>query len=112
MSVILNTTVPSSVLKKKHNAIGCHRVREAIAADIIHFAHVKSTDNLADVLTKPLTGEAFHKLVKPCLFKRPGHIEGGTGGEVMHHNFVFCLFCVFQLDVSLFTGDEDQTEPI
>jgi hypothetical protein len=34
MSVVLNTTVPSSVLKKKHNAIAYHRVREAIAARI------------------------------------------------------------------------------
>jgi hypothetical protein len=32
MSVVLNTTVPSSVLKKTHNAIAYHRVREAIAA--------------------------------------------------------------------------------
>ena len=29
-SVILNTTVPSSVLKKKHCAIAYHRTREAI----------------------------------------------------------------------------------
>jgi hypothetical protein len=32
MSVVLNTTVPSSVLKKKHNAIAYHRVREAICS--------------------------------------------------------------------------------
>ena len=32
MSVVLNTTVPSSVLKKKHLGVGYHRVREAIAA--------------------------------------------------------------------------------
>jgi hypothetical protein len=38
MSVVLNTTVPSSVLKKKHNAIAYHRVREAIAARIMRFA--------------------------------------------------------------------------
>jgi hypothetical protein len=31
MSVVLNTSVPTSVLKKKHNAIACHQVR-AIAA--------------------------------------------------------------------------------
>ena len=31
-SVVLNTTIPSSALKKKHNAIAYHRVREAIAA--------------------------------------------------------------------------------
>jgi hypothetical protein len=38
MSVVLNTTVPSSVLKKKHNAITYHRVREAIAARIMRYA--------------------------------------------------------------------------
>jgi hypothetical protein len=38
MSVVLNTTVPSSVLKKKHSAIAYHRVREAIVARIMRFA--------------------------------------------------------------------------
>jgi hypothetical protein len=38
MSVVLNTTFPSSVLKKKHNAIAYHREREAIAARIMRFA--------------------------------------------------------------------------
>jgi hypothetical protein len=42
MSVVLNTTVPSSVLKKKHNAIAYHRVREAIAERIMRFAYIKS----------------------------------------------------------------------
>ena len=70
-SVVLNTTVPSSVLKKKHHACAYHRVREAIAAKIIKFAHIKSEDNFADVLTKPLGGQEFHTLVKPYLFRNP-----------------------------------------
>jgi hypothetical protein len=37
MSVFLNTSVPSSVLKNKHDAIAYHRVREAIAARIMRF---------------------------------------------------------------------------
>ena len=32
MSVVLNNTVPSSVLKKKHLGIDYYRVREAISA--------------------------------------------------------------------------------
>ena len=48
MSVILNTTVPSSQLHKKHIAIAYHRVREAIAVKIIHFAKIDSKDNYAD----------------------------------------------------------------
>jgi hypothetical protein len=42
MPVVLNTTVPSSVLKKKHNEIAYHRVREAIVARIMRFAYIKS----------------------------------------------------------------------
>jgi hypothetical protein len=41
MSVDLNTTVPSSVLKKKHNTIAYHRVREDIAARIMRFAYLR-----------------------------------------------------------------------
>jgi hypothetical protein len=64
MSVVLNTTAPSSVLKKKHNAIAYHRVREAIAARIMRFAYIKSEENVSDVLKKPLTNEKFHYLMK------------------------------------------------
>jgi hypothetical protein len=64
MSVVLNTTVPSSVLKKNHNAIAYHRVREAIAARIMRFAYIKSEEKFSDVLTKPLSKEKFHYLMK------------------------------------------------
>jgi hypothetical protein len=51
MSLFLNTTVPSIVLKKKHNAIAYHRVREAISARIMRFAYIKSEENVSDVLS-------------------------------------------------------------
>ena len=68
-SVVLNTTIPSSALKKKHNAIAYLRVREAIAARIIRFCHIDSKVNVADVLTKPLDNQSFHHLVRPFLFR-------------------------------------------
>jgi hypothetical protein len=71
MSVVLNNTVPSSVLKKRHNAIAYHRVREAIAARIMRFAYIKSEENVSDVLTKPLSNEKFHYLMKRWLFRVP-----------------------------------------
>lgn len=71
-SVVLNTTVPSSALKKKHCAIAYHRVREAVAARIIRFCHIDTQLNIADVLTKPLPNPIFHFLVKPMLFRNPG----------------------------------------
>ena len=63
MSVVLNTTVSSSVLRKKHLRIGYQRVREAIAAKVMRFAHIRSEENLADILTKPMTNPAFYALV-------------------------------------------------
>jgi hypothetical protein len=38
MSIFLNTSVPLSILKKKHNAIAFHRVQEAIVAKMMRFA--------------------------------------------------------------------------
>jgi hypothetical protein len=71
MSVVLNTTVPSSVLKKKHNEIAYHRVREAIASRIMKFAYIKSEENVSDVLTKALSNDKFFYLMKKWLFRVP-----------------------------------------
>jgi hypothetical protein len=70
-AVVINTTIPSSQLKKKHNAICYHQVREAIAAKIINFFHIRSENNYADIMTKPLAVNAFYRLVKPMLFRTP-----------------------------------------
>lgn len=70
-SVVLNCSMPSSVLKKKHNACSYHRVREAIAAGILKFTHIPSESNYADILTKALSSATFHQLVKPLLFRVP-----------------------------------------
>ena len=67
-SMILNCTLPSSTLKKKHNAVAYHRVREAVAAGIVQLAHVKSEHNFSDVFTKALNGKKHYALVKPLLF--------------------------------------------
>ena len=70
MAVILNTTIPSSALKKKHQACNYHKVRESIAGGFIKFSHIKSEDNLADILTKPLVRAKFEKLTSQCLFRK------------------------------------------
>jgi hypothetical protein len=70
MSVMISTTIPLSVLKKKHLACGYHRVREAIAAGILRFAHIPSAENAADILTKPTAKKhIFYPLVKKMLFR-------------------------------------------
>jgi hypothetical protein len=71
MPIVLNTTVPSSFLKNKHNSIAYHRVIEAIAARTIRFAYIKSEENVSDVLTKPLSNEKYHYWMKRWLFHVP-----------------------------------------
>ena len=71
VDVVLNTTMPSSVLKKKHCAVSYHKIREAIAAGIVKFSHINTEDNYADILTKPLSPKAFRSLVDPLLFRNP-----------------------------------------
>ena len=71
LSVVTNTTIPSSSLKKKHNAIAYHRVREAVAAGILRFVHIPGSRNVADVLTKPLGPQVYSRLVRPLMFAKP-----------------------------------------
>ena len=63
-SVVTNSSVPTSVLNKRHNAICYHRVREAQAADTIRVGWIEGKDNLADLFTKTtLSNEAKRTFV-------------------------------------------------
>ena len=70
-SVILNRTIPSSILKKKHSTVSFHIVREMIEAGVVKLIHIPSVLNYSDLLTKPLSSAVFHRLVKPLLFRQP-----------------------------------------
>ena len=69
MAVVLNTTIPSSAIKKKHQACNYHKIREKIAAGFIQFAHIRSETNMADILTKPLGNIILHNLATKYLFR-------------------------------------------
>ena len=68
MAVIQNSTIPSSTIKKKHNAICYHRVREAVASGIIRIAKIDTKENLADLFTKPLPAALLHHLMQRILY--------------------------------------------
>lgn len=80
LSVVVNTTLPSSKIKKKHLSCSIMRVREAVAAGYIRFGHIRSETNIADIATKPLGPNAFHRLAHPYLFR---HLATHTSTEVM-----------------------------
>ncbi|MGH3053464.1 MAG: reverse transcriptase domain-containing protein, partial [Gaiellaceae bacterium] len=67
-SVVINSTWPDSSLKKRHNAISYHKVRECIAAKVIRLAKEDGTTNLADILTKPLSAPRMKFLSERMMF--------------------------------------------
>jgi hypothetical protein len=68
LSVITSSTIPSSALNKRHNALSYHRVRECLASKIMHFIHVDGKYNPADIFTKYLGWVTFWPLIQPLLF--------------------------------------------
>ena len=71
-SVLANTTIPDSTLKKKSQSIAYHLVREGAARDEWRTAYVNTHDNEADLLTKLL----------PSGEKRQGFVR-----KMLHHIF-------------------------
>jgi hypothetical protein len=67
-AVVMNSTRPESTLKKKHNAISYHRVREAVAAGTIRIAKENGETNLADGFTKPLPGPRLKEIFSHILW--------------------------------------------
>ena len=55
-SVLVNSSKPFSVLKKKSSSVAYHFVREGVAKNEWRVTYVNTHDNFADILTKPLAG--------------------------------------------------------
>ena len=71
-SVLANTSIPDSTLKKKSQSIAYHLVREGVARDEWRTAYVSTHENESDLLTKVL----------PSGEKRKGFVK-----RVLHHIF-------------------------
>ena len=68
MSVIFNTSRPSSQLKKKSNSVCYHAVREAVAMKECITTHIPTLLNFSDLLTKVLYGRKRKNLVNGILY--------------------------------------------
>jgi hypothetical protein len=66
--VVKNTSIPESVLSKKHNAINYHAVREAAAAGVLQVHKEDTETNLADLFTKVLHVERRKELIGSVLY--------------------------------------------
>jgi len=70
-SVVKSSTIPHSLLHKRHHALSYHAVRSAIASGAIRFYHIPGTINPADILSKHWGHSCvYHELLKPLLFYR------------------------------------------
>ncbi|KAM1770681.1 hypothetical protein ACFX11_045589 [Malus domestica] len=49
--------------RTKHIEVDCHYVREQVQSQVIQTHYVKSSDQLADILTKPLASHQFQRLL-------------------------------------------------
>ncbi len=67
-SQVTNATIPESTLKKKCNSICYHAVQESVAMGESLIAHIKSEDNLSDLMTKVTHGAKHHRLVGNILY--------------------------------------------
>ena len=68
-SVLWNTTVPDSMLKKKTASVSYHFVREGVSSDEWRTTYIKTNDNPADILTKNLpAGDNRYRKVRMCLY--------------------------------------------
>ena len=67
-SVVINSTVPESKLKKRHVSICYHQAREACAMRMIRIVHEGMSTNLADCLTKNLPGPTLLEIIQRILY--------------------------------------------
>ena len=66
--VVKNTSIPESVLTKKHNAINYHAVREAAAAGVLQVHKEDTQTNLADLFTKVLPADRRRELLGSIVY--------------------------------------------
>ena len=80
-SVLANTTIPDSTLKKKSQSMAHHFVREGVARDEWRTACVNTHENPAVLLTKPLpAGEKRKNFVRMLLHHIFDYQETGESG--------------------------------
>ena len=70
MSVIHNSSKPESTLKKNCSAIAYHAIHESVAIGQSLIGHIRSEDNLANLLTKVVTGKKRKHLLSLVLSER------------------------------------------
>ena len=81
-SMLYNTALSETIMKKKSQSICYHFLREGPARDEWRTGYIKSVKNPADVLTKPLSAVKRQALIQGILYhiynecEMKGRVEG------------------------------------
>ena len=65
--------------RTKHIELDCHFVREKLLDGLISLHHTPTKQQLADVLTKPLTGAIHQDFIRKLGVHAPTNLMGGVG---------------------------------
>ena len=80
-SVHDNMTRPHSKLNKRHSALSYHRIREAIAHNVMSFHHIPGVLNPADIVSKHWGYSDIWMTLKPILFYQGDTMDLIDDGE-------------------------------
>ncbi|XP_070050207.1 uncharacterized protein [Nicotiana tomentosiformis] len=67
--------------RTKHIEIDYHYVHDNVTSGLVSLHYVASVEQLADIMTKPLTGLSHHHLLGKLGVFSPPSLRGGEGGE-------------------------------
>ena len=67
---VVSSSLPHSILTKRHNILAFHRVREAIAAKLMAFYWIQSAYNLSDMLSKHWDYPTVYPMILKLLITR------------------------------------------
>ena len=78
-SVVNSASKPDAKLHKQHVALSFHRVREAIASNMLSFIHIDGAKNPADILSKHWGYQQVWPLLRILLFYTGDTIDADNG---------------------------------
>jgi len=70
LSTTISTTKSDGKIAKRWNILSFHRVREAVALEIVKPFHIDGKDSPADVLSKHTSSRTWYELMRPLIFWR------------------------------------------
>ena len=75
LSTIISSTKSDGKIAKRWNILSFHRVREAVAHNVVRPFHIDGKDNPADVLSKHTSSNVWYELMRPLIFWRKNELK-------------------------------------